>query len=119
MNIQKATQRYETWLSRHLSIIAEDLELKHREMRSLPFPFLRATYYRWAQTFPEICGDLARAPKALAVGDLHAVSYTHLDVYKRQVITRYGSESHSRKPASSWSRSRTLRRIIMRLLAVR
>src|ERR1039458_7909678 len=86
MNIQKATQRYETWLSRHLSIIAEDLELKHREMRSLPFPFLRATYYRWAQTFPEICGDLARAPKALAVGDLHVENFgTWRDVEGRLI----------------------------------
>ena len=86
MNIQKATQRYETWLSRHLSIIAEDLELKHREMRSLPFPFLRATYYRWAQTFPEVCGDLARAPKALAVGDLHVENFgTWRDVEGRLI----------------------------------
>ena len=75
MNIKKATQRYETWLERHLTIIAEDLELKHRAMRSQPFPFLRATYYRWAQVFPEVCGDLARAPKALAVGDLHVENF--------------------------------------------
>ena len=75
MNIQKATQRYETWLGRHLRILPEDLELKHKAMRSQPFPFLRATYYRWAQTFPEICADLARAPKALAVGDLHVENF--------------------------------------------
>jgi hypothetical protein len=86
MNIQKATQRYETWLERHLSIIPEDLELKHREMRSLPFPFLRATYYRWAQTFPEVLGDLARAPKALAVGDLHVENFgTWRDVEGRLI----------------------------------
>jgi hypothetical protein len=75
MNIQKATQRYETWLERHLSIIPEDLDLKHKAMRSEPFPFLRATYYRWAQMFPEVCGDLAKAPKALAVGDLHVENF--------------------------------------------
>jgi len=86
MNIQKATQRYETWLERHLRLIREDLDLKHREMRSLPFPFLRATYYRWAQTFPEVCGDLARAPKALAVGDLHVENFgTWRDVEGRLI----------------------------------
>jgi hypothetical protein len=75
MNIRKATDRYERWLGRHLRILDEDLELKHRAMRSEPFPFLRATYYRWAQIFPEVCGDLARAPKALAVGDLHVENF--------------------------------------------
>jgi len=75
MNIHKATERYETWLGRHLRILPDDLQFKHREMRSQPFPFLRATYYRWAQTFPEICSDLARAPKALAVGDLHVENF--------------------------------------------
>ena len=75
MNIQKATQRYEDWLERHLRILPEDLALKHREMRSQPFPFLRATYYRWAQTFPKICASLNRAPHALAVGDLHVENF--------------------------------------------
>jgi hypothetical protein len=86
MNIRKATERYEAWLRRHLTIIPEDLEFKHREMRAQPFPFLRATYYRWAQTFPEICAGLARAPKALAVGDLHVENFgTWRDVEGRLI----------------------------------
>jgi len=86
MNIKKATQRYETWLERHLTIIPEDLEAKHKAMHAEPFPFLRATYYRWAQTFPEVCGDLARAPKALAVGDLHVENFgTWRDVEGRLI----------------------------------
>ena len=86
MNIQKATARYEAWLERHLRILPEDLELKHQAMRSEPFPFLRATYYRWAQTFPEVCGDLVRAPKALAVGDLHVENFgTWRDVEGRLI----------------------------------
>jgi len=75
MNIRKATERYEAWLGRHLRILEDDLELKHRAMRSQPFPFLRATYYRWAQVFPEVCPDLAKAPRALAVGDLHVENF--------------------------------------------
>jgi Uncharacterized protein conserved in bacteria (DUF2252) len=75
MNINKATERYEQWLGQQLRILAPDLELKHQAMRSAPFPFLRATYYRWAQTWPEASGDAARAPKVLAVGDLHVENF--------------------------------------------
>ena len=75
MKISKATQSYEAWLSRHLRILPKDLELKHQAMRSLPFPFLRATYYRWAQIWPSICPAAARAPKVLAVGDLHVENF--------------------------------------------
>jgi hypothetical protein len=75
MKISKATDRYEAWLTRHLTILEKDLELKHEAMRSAPFPFLRATYYRWAQTWPKICPDLARAPQVLAVGDLHVENF--------------------------------------------
>ncbi len=75
MRISKATDRYETWLSRHLRILNEDLNKKHEAMRSAVFPFLRATYYRWAQTWAEHCPEEARAPKALAVGDLHVENF--------------------------------------------
>jgi len=75
MKIAKATARYEVWLSRHLRLLEADLNLKHEAMRSAPFPFLRATYYRWAQTWDEICPEAARAPKVLAVGDLHVENF--------------------------------------------
>src|SRR5260370_30260516 len=75
MNIVKATGRYEEWLSRHLRLLAPDLELKHEAMSSAPFPFLRATYYRWAQVWPEICPEAAKAPVVLAVGDLHIENF--------------------------------------------
>jgi hypothetical protein len=75
MTITKSTQRYEAWLSRHLRLIQADLDFKHEQMRSAPFPFLRATYYRWAQVWAQICGAAARAPKVLAVGDLHVENF--------------------------------------------
>jgi Uncharacterized protein conserved in bacteria (DUF2252) len=75
MKITKATDRYEAWLSRHLKILDQDLALKHEAMRSAPFSFLRATFYRWVQIWPEVCPDLVRAPKALAVGDLHVENF--------------------------------------------
>lgn len=75
MNIVKATARYEDWLARHLTILPADLEKKHEAMRSAVFPFMRATYYRWAQIWGEHCPSEARAPKALAVGDLHVENF--------------------------------------------
>ena len=75
MNIQKATEKYEAWLSKHLRIVEPDLQFKHEQMRSAAFPFLRATYYRWAQIWTHVCEDAARAPRVLAVGDLHVENF--------------------------------------------
>jgi hypothetical protein len=44
-------------------------------MRESPFGFLRGTFYRWAQLWPSVCADLCKAPKVLAVGDLHVNSF--------------------------------------------
>jgi hypothetical protein len=86
MKIAKATDRYEAWLGQHLRILDDDLGLKHEQMRSEPFPFLRATYYRWAQIWAEVTGDIARAPRALAVGDLHVENFgTWRDIEGRLV----------------------------------
>src|SRR5580700_3020755 len=75
MKIQKATARYEKWLAQQLTIVPADLQLKHAQMSSALFPFMRATYYRWAQIFPEVCGELASAPAVLGVGDLHVENF--------------------------------------------
>ena len=86
MNIVKSTARYEAWLAHHVTLIPADLGFKHRQMASAAFPFLRATYYRWAQTWPAICPEAARAPKALAVGDLHVENFgTWRDIEGRLV----------------------------------
>ena len=75
MRIQKATKKYETWLARHLTIVPADLGLKHTRMAADLFEFLRATFYRWMQLWPVVCPDLARAPRVLAVGDLHVENF--------------------------------------------
>jgi hypothetical protein len=75
MNFLKTTEKYEAWIGGYLQLIPEDLERKHAAMRSSPFPFLRATYYRWAQIWRDVCGAAARAPKVLAVGDLHVENF--------------------------------------------
>jgi hypothetical protein len=75
MRITKATAKYEAWLGRRLKIVEADLAFKHEQMRTASFPFFRATYYRWAQTWADICGEAAQAPEVLAVGDLHVENF--------------------------------------------
>jgi hypothetical protein len=75
MKIAKATGLYETWLARHLTLLDDDLSFKHEQMRLAVFPFLRATFYRWAQIWVDAVGDAARAPSVLAVGDLHVENF--------------------------------------------
>ena len=75
MNILKATREYEVWLARQTPIVVSDLRKKHRLMAKSPFLFLRATFYRWIQLWPEACADLTRAPRVLGVGDLHLENF--------------------------------------------
>ncbi len=75
MNVVKATRQFEDWLGHRTDVVKPDLQLKHKNMKAEIFPFLRATYYRWAQIWPEVCPDLAKAPQVLAVGDLHVENF--------------------------------------------
>jgi len=74
-NIVHATADFEKWASRHVHMIPSDVKLKHWNMAKAAFPFFRATFYRWAQWWPLICPELARAPQVLAVGDLHVENF--------------------------------------------
>ena len=49
MNVVKATHSFEEWLSHRTDLVEKDLALKHANMKAAVFPFLRATFYRWAQ----------------------------------------------------------------------
>src|SRR2546428_13510012 len=75
MDILEATADFERWLGQQLEVVRPDLALKHENMAKAPFPFFRATFYRWVQRWPEVCSDLAKAPKVLAVGDLHIENF--------------------------------------------
>src|SRR6476646_6830700 len=66
-----ATIDYEDWLSRQVDVVEADLQLKHRQMASSLFAFLRATFYRWGPLWRETCPNLVETPRVLAVGDLH------------------------------------------------
>jgi uncharacterized protein (DUF2252 family) len=75
MDIKTATQLYEAWLRKEVPLLDADLRLKHRRMAESPFPFLRATFYRWAQLWPQVCAELAGAPQLLAIGDIHVENF--------------------------------------------
>ena len=75
MDIVASTRSYERWLARCVPLRPADLELKHRLMAADPFSFLRATFYRWAQQWPQACSEVAAAPAVLAVGDLHVENF--------------------------------------------
>jgi hypothetical protein len=77
MGIVEATRAYEAYLSRQLgdALVRDDLCTKHESMAEKPFPFLRATYYRWAEEILNVCPDLAGAPPVVAIGDIHLENF--------------------------------------------
>lgn len=84
--ITDATRSFERWLGQHVRLRRDDLDFKHRQMAADPFSFLRSTFYRWAELWPEEVPEVADAPKVLAVGDLHLENYgTWRDVEARLV----------------------------------
>jgi hypothetical protein len=75
MNIRQVSSQYESWLATHLRLLPADLRLKRRRMRQDPFMFMRASYYRWAQIWPEVCSKFGLGPRVLSVGDLHVENF--------------------------------------------
>src|SRR5437868_10487162 len=88
LSIRRSTKLYEDWLAAQLrrDLVRADLRAKHQKMQKDAFAFLRATYWRWAETVLDICPELKTAPKVLAVGDLHLENFgTWRDVEGRLV----------------------------------
>ena len=86
--IAASVDAYERWLKAQLAgeFVEADRQDKHDKMRKGPFPFLRATYWRWAETILEACPDLKHAPAVLAVGDIHLENFgTWRDVDARLI----------------------------------
>jgi uncharacterized protein (DUF2252 family) len=77
MNIVESTEAYEAWLRKELrgDVVEKDLDEKHVKMAASPFQFLRATYWRWAETVEAFCPQFDDLPKVLAVGDIHLENY--------------------------------------------
>jgi uncharacterized protein (DUF2252 family) len=86
VDVTEATRSFERWLAARVPLMRGDLDLKHRLMSADAFSFLRATFYRWSQLWPEVCEEVARAPPVLAVGDLHVENFgTWRDVEGRLI----------------------------------
>jgi hypothetical protein len=86
MNITKATRQFEKWLAQHTELVERDILLKHRRMAESPLGFLRGSFYRWMQIWPKVCPSLDKAPRVLAVGDLHIENFgTWRDVEGRLI----------------------------------
>jgi hypothetical protein len=74
-SIVEATSDYEAWLEKQTPLIKEDIAVKHAKMATDPFQFMRATFYRWCELWPELNPELAAATKVLGVGDLHIQNF--------------------------------------------
>src|SRR6187551_2950830 len=76
-NIVKSTRAFEAWMRKRTDVSGRLLKKKHRRMAAGAFPFLRATFYRWVEQWPEVCPELARRREdvLLAIGDLHVENF--------------------------------------------
>jgi Ser/Thr protein kinase RdoA (MazF antagonist) len=76
-DIHQSTAAYERWLRLQLAeeLAEADLAVKHGKMREGAFAFLRATYWRWAETVLILCPEAADCPCVLAVGDIHLENF--------------------------------------------
>jgi len=73
----QSMKAYEAWLKQALGGVVDrsGLARKHKKMADGPFPFLRGTYWRYAETLLVDCPEIAKAPPILAVGDIHAENF--------------------------------------------
>jgi Uncharacterized protein conserved in bacteria (DUF2252) len=75
MDILTATKDFEKWVGSRTHVVKSQFSDKHKLMAESPVQFLRGTFYRWTQSFPDICPELRKAPAVLSVGDLHIASF--------------------------------------------
>ncbi|MFO1418080.1 MAG: DUF2252 family protein [Methylotetracoccus sp.] len=76
-DILSSTREYENWLAEKTDVSERALKRKHRKMAASAFAFLRASFYRWVERWPEICPELAARDRdvLLCVGDLHTENF--------------------------------------------
>jgi len=74
-SIVATTLGYERWLGERVAALEADLAHKHALMTQSLSSFLRGTYYHWALLWPQVCAKLSRAPRLLAVGDVHLANF--------------------------------------------
>jgi uncharacterized protein (DUF2252 family) len=76
-SIVESTRAFEVWMRKRTDLSERLLKNKHRKMSAGAFPFLRATFYRWVERWPEVCPRLAGRDEdvLLTVGDLHVENF--------------------------------------------
>jgi len=79
MSAVEYTREYEEWLQSVIPhpLVPDDLAYKHELMsdRDDPFAFFRATYHLWVKRWAADAGELADAPRVLAIGDIHLENF--------------------------------------------
>ncbi len=101
MNIVESTRFYEAWLADQTDLQRKRLATKHEQMAVGPFPFLRATFYRWIQQWRKECRQLDEREEdvLVAVGDLHLENFgTWRDSRERVVWGVLHYDEASRMP---------------------
>jgi len=73
--IVRSTDHYDSWLLALEPAFVHDLKQKLKVMAGQPGDFLRATFYRWSERFPQVCLELVSAPAVRAVGDVHVGNF--------------------------------------------
>jgi Uncharacterized protein conserved in bacteria (DUF2252) len=76
-SIVDSTRAFEAWMRKRTDVSGRLLKKKHRKMGAGAFPFLRATFYRWVERWPDVCPRLAErdGDVLLGVGDLHVENF--------------------------------------------
>lgn len=101
-DIRQSTQRFEAWLAAELGpeLRRKDLDRKHERMTEGEFPFLRATYWRWAELAPALMPELMACRAVLAGGDIHLENFgTWRDAEGRLV---WGVNDHDEAAEMPW-----------------
>lgn len=73
--IAESNRAYEKWLRGRLTLLPADLKRKHAKLAKSAFAFLRGTFFRWVEVWPEVCTTLTGAPRILGVGDIHIENF--------------------------------------------
>ena len=73
--IVRSTDHYDSWLLALEPAFKHDLKQKLKIMAGEPGDFLRATFYRWSERFPDVCLEVISAPAVRAVGDVHVGNF--------------------------------------------
>ena len=74
-SIVESEADYAQWLRQRLTVIPKDWRERREKMHRSAFAFLRGSFFRWAERWPQLCDELADAPSVFGVGDLHVDNF--------------------------------------------